>query len=222
MKLVAALAACGLLVGGISANAAEISGEYLEARTCDVYTGPCFANGEIGLTGKEAVMAWKVDEGKWAGQDLTGLGVAVVIKADDTLSFGGTFSTKVEKIEALVIVDEKATKAQRDALVRFAKDNAPNLTADVVKVESAPITLTNDHLSGKGSFSAGNLAKIETRALGKGDCVCSNEAVCYPPLAKVDNSHPAYTLDMTFSGKGLNSTWSSVNKRSAFLATFAK
>jgi hypothetical protein len=38
MKLVAALAACGLLVGGISANAAEISGEYLEARTCDVYT----------------------------------------------------------------------------------------------------------------------------------------------------------------------------------------
>lgn len=223
MKLVAALAACGLLWGSMAAvNAAEISGEYLEARTCDVYTGPCFANGEIGLSGKEAVMAWKVDEGKWAGQNLAGLGVAVVIKANDTLAFGGTFSHNVDKIEAVVIVDAKANKAQRDALVRFAKDNAPNLTADIVKVETAPITLTNDHLSGKGSFAAGNIAKIETRALGKGDCVCSNESVCYPPLAKVDNSHAAYTLDMTFNGKGLNSTWSSLNKRSAFLATFAK
>ncbi|MBI5757839.1 MAG: hypothetical protein HZA46_04910, partial [Planctomycetales bacterium] len=41
--------------------AAQITGEYIEARTCDVYTGPCFANGEVGTTGNEAVLAWKVD-----------------------------------------------------------------------------------------------------------------------------------------------------------------
>ena len=57
---------------GTLAQGADISGEYLEARSCDIYTGPCFANGEIGITGKEAVMAWKVDEGSWAGQDLAG------------------------------------------------------------------------------------------------------------------------------------------------------
>lgn len=203
-------------------NAAEISGEYLEARTCDVYTGPCFANGEIGISGKEAVMAWKVDEGKWAGQDLSGLGVALVIKANDTLGFGGSFYAKPDKIEAVILVDEKANKSQKDALVRFVKDNSPHLSKEVVKVESAPISLTNDHLAGKGVLKAGNLAKIETRALAKGDCVCSNESVCYPPLNKVDNAHPAYTVNMTFDGKGLDRTWSSINKRSAFLATFER
>jgi hypothetical protein len=214
----------GLLIasGAALVQAAEISGEYLEARTCDVYTGPCFANGEIGIAGKEAVMAWKVDEGTWAGQDLSGLGVALIVKANDTLGFGGSFTVKPDRITAVIVVDDKANPEQAQALVRFVKENARHLTSDVVKVEKAPITLTNDHLSGKGIFSAGRLAKIETRKMAKGDCVCSNETVFYPPLTKVDNAHPAYTLDMTFAGTGLNGTWTTINKRSAFLATFER
>ncbi|HTI50802.1 MAG TPA: DUF1326 domain-containing protein [Planctomycetaceae bacterium] len=214
----------GLVVvsGAGLVQSAEISGEYLEARTCDVYTGPCFANGEIGIAGKEAVMAWKVDEGTWAGQDLAGLGVALIVKANDTLGFGGSFTVKPDRITAVIVVDEKANPEQALALVRFVKENARHLTSDVVKVEKAPITLTNNHLSGKGVFSAGRLAKIETRKMAKGDCVCSNETVFYPPLTKVDNAHPAYTLDMTFAGTGLNSTWTTINKRSAFMATFER
>ena len=38
--------------------AAEVlKGDYLETRTCDVYTGPCFANGQVGLCGNDAMMA---------------------------------------------------------------------------------------------------------------------------------------------------------------------
>jgi len=43
--------------------AATIVGDYLEARTADVYTGPCFANGEMSLDGEEAMMAWRVRRG---------------------------------------------------------------------------------------------------------------------------------------------------------------
>ena len=32
-------------------SAASITGQYVEARTCDVYTGPCFANADTGLSG---------------------------------------------------------------------------------------------------------------------------------------------------------------------------
>lgn len=223
MRRLGCLAGCLLALGAAATgSAAEISGEYLEARTCDVYTGPCFANGEVGIAGKEAVMAWRVDEGAWAGQSLSGLGAALIVKANDTLGFGGSFYVKPDKITAVIVVDENATAEQKEALVQFVKDSAPHLTQDVVKVESAPISLTNDHLSGKGVFSAGKFARIETRALAKGDCVCSNEVVFYPPLNKVDNAHPAYTLNMTFDGKGLDRTWSTVNKRSAFLATFER
>ena len=43
--------------------AGHVTGEYIESRTADVYTGPCFANSEVNLTGKEAVLAWHVDKG---------------------------------------------------------------------------------------------------------------------------------------------------------------
>src|SRR5215472_18701380 len=105
MKRFGYLAGFLVALGGVSSGvAAEISGEYLEARTCDVYTGPCFANGEIGIAGKEAVMAWKIEEGRWAGEDLAGLGVALVIKANDTLGFGGSFYVNPDKIAAVIVV----------------------------------------------------------------------------------------------------------------------
>jgi hypothetical protein len=223
MRNLALVSVLALLLSAPSmARSGEISGEYLEARTCDVYTGPCFANGEIGASGREAVMAWRIDQGKWDGQELSGLGAALIIKSNDTLGFGGSFYVHPDKIRAVVILDSKANAEQKAALLRFVMDSAPKFVGDIVKVQDAPITLTNDHLSGRGIFTGGKLSKIETRALGKGDCVCSNETVIYPPLTKVENAHPAYTMNMTFAGEGLDRTWSTVNKRSAFLATFEK
>src|SRR5579871_3253228 len=114
MKRLSMVVGCVALLGAVTpAFAAEISGEYLEARTCDVYTGPCFANGEIGIAGKEAVMAWRVDEGSWAGQDLAGLGVALIIKANDTLGIGGSFFCKPDKILSVIVVDENADEEQK-------------------------------------------------------------------------------------------------------------
>ena len=54
---------------------AGILGNYLEVRTADVWTGPCFANGEVNLVGKEAFMAWGVQSGSWNGVRLDGLKV---------------------------------------------------------------------------------------------------------------------------------------------------
>jgi hypothetical protein len=51
------LMACLVLAGGTSALAAAISGEYLETRNADVYTGYCVANSEVGLVGDQAIMA---------------------------------------------------------------------------------------------------------------------------------------------------------------------
>ncbi len=223
MSLRMAIVLLGMaFVGPSIGQAGEIRGEYLEARTCDIYTGPCFANGEIGLTGREAVMAWKVDEGTWNGVDLKGKAVALVIRADDTLGFGGTFSSNPKQIDAVLLVDNTATDEQVEALTRFVKDSAAVLTRSIRRVEKAPISLDNDFVSGKGTFKAGNLAKIETRGLRGGDCVCSNESVIYSPLTAVDNVKAAYTVNMTFDGKGLGGTWTTINKRSAFLGTFSR
>ena len=63
-----------------AAAADQISGTYLESRTCQVYTGPCFANAETALAGHDAVMAWNIEAGKKINVDLKGLSVVRVVK----------------------------------------------------------------------------------------------------------------------------------------------
>ena len=65
--------------------AQEIRGDYLETRSADVYTGQCFANGEVNLVGNEAILAWHVRNGGWDGVSLEGLTVAAAVKANGTL-----------------------------------------------------------------------------------------------------------------------------------------
>src|SRR5713101_4802640 len=84
-----------------AARAAEIQGDYLETRSADVWTGPCFANSETGLVGREAIMAWRVDRGTWKGVSLDGLSVVGVVKASATL--GDPFATPYPA-KAVVIV----------------------------------------------------------------------------------------------------------------------
>ena len=48
------LAVLGLFGVSAASAADDISGIYLETRTCQVYTGPCFANAETALAGKDA------------------------------------------------------------------------------------------------------------------------------------------------------------------------
>src|SRR5438876_8409858 len=97
-----------------TAPAPEVRGQYVEARTCDVFTGACFANADTGLTGKNAVLAWKVESGAIAGTRLDGLGVVAVLAARETLGLKQSAPGK-----AVLIVDKNATEKQRSALVNF-------------------------------------------------------------------------------------------------------
>ena len=58
-----------------------LKGDYLETRTCDIWTGPCFANSETSEAGREATLAWHFTSGKWAGVDLDGVSAVLVIEA---------------------------------------------------------------------------------------------------------------------------------------------
>src|SRR5688500_19368824 len=97
-------AAAVLLAVPSAAQASEVSGTYLETRSCQVYTGPCFANAESALAGKDAIMAWSIEAGKHEGVDLAGMSVVVVISASDTLAFGGVDDP--QSMKSAIIVDE--------------------------------------------------------------------------------------------------------------------
>src|ERR1700722_5113818 len=110
--------ALALSIAGLSV-AADIHGQYVEARTADIYTGPCFANSEVELTGNLAVLGWKIEKGAWQGVALDGLSVMGVVHAESTL--GDYMHPDVVGAQAVMILDERATLEQRAALSEFAK-----------------------------------------------------------------------------------------------------
>ncbi len=198
----------------------QVHGEYVEARTADVYTGPCFANSEGGLTGNLAVMGWKIDKGTWQGVNLDGLSVVGVVRASNTL---GDVTAPVYPVKAVLIIDQRANLEQRLALKSFAQRMSGDLLTDLVRVEYQPISLTLAHNSvhtGSATLVAGNLAKIQTRALEDQDQICHNEQVWYQPLAPVSHAMPAYTLANSYEGKGLGTVWNWSGSRGSFVASF--
>jgi hypothetical protein len=61
------LAASSLLAAGKG----SVTGEYVEARTSEVFTGGCIMNSEAETMGKQAVLAWKVDRGSQVALDVS-------------------------------------------------------------------------------------------------------------------------------------------------------
>ncbi|HMD30858.1 MAG TPA: DUF1326 domain-containing protein [Candidatus Acidoferrales bacterium] len=199
-------------------TATTISGDYAEFRTADVYTGPCFANGEVGLTGDEAVLAWHVTTGTWEGVRLDGLSVLAVVRASATL--GNPYSNPLPA-RAVMIVDARATAEQRAALVRFAQAQAGPLLSTVVATESSPIRFELGPQHGVVAVQA-NTVRISTRAIVSTDDICHNEDVFYPPLVEhLTHAMPAMTLQGSYSGNHLGKTWNDAGRRGAFVGQFA-
>lgn len=215
-------AAIAAFVIGNSASAGELRGDYLETRSCDVYTGPCFANAEMGLTGHQAILAWSIDEGTFAGVDLAGLKAIAVVRSVDTLGTGVGLVVRNELNKSIILVDDKATPEQRTALEKFVRTKAGALAGEVKRVAALPIEMKLDHVEMVATLKAGDEVNMLTRKLAKGDCVCTNEQIYYPPLLKVENSEPAYTVASAFQGRGLGTTWDHNRSRSSFLATFGE
>lgn len=203
-------------------HAVEIYGDYIETRSADVWTGPCFANAETGLAGREAILAWRVHKGTWNGVTLDGLSVVGVVKARATL--GDPFATPYPA-RAVVIVDERASPDQRAALVAFAQEMSGEILKSVVRTEVAPIRL---EMRPEGShevaalLEAGGMVTVETRTLSEKDRHCGNEETYYPPLAPTSHAVPAVSVMDRFRGSGLGVSWTTRDKRNAFVGSFAR
>jgi hypothetical protein len=201
-----------------AAAADSVSGTYLESRTCQVYTGPCFANAETALAGREAMMAWNIESGKKDNVDLAGLSVVMVVRGNDTLAYQGVEDP--QELKSAIIVDEKATIEQREALVSFVKEHTGRAGREVVRIDTAPIAMSLDSVELKGELKAGDTVKLTTRKAKPGDCICSNEVAFYPPLAKVNRFAPGVAVEAEYRGKGLGATWSTPESRSVYMGEF--
>jgi hypothetical protein len=214
------LIGAAILALSTSVLAQQIRGDYIETRSADVYTGSCFANGEVNLVGNEAILAWHVQSGSWDGMQLDGLTVAAAVRARATL--GDPYANPYPA-QAVLIVDEQANPQQRAALVAFAKQMGGELLGNVERVIPATMELTVNHeRHGVALLRAGEFATVQTRSLNDQDHLCGNEVTFYPPLTELAHSMPAVALTDSYRGPGLGVDWESHGKRSAFVGTFVR
>ena len=208
----------------ISVQAQQISGDYIETRNADVWTGACVANGELNLAGDQAILAWRVSKGQYDGVALDGLSVVGVVKASATL---GDQYRNPYPTQAVMIVDSKATEVQQKALVQLAQSMSGELLNNVVAVKVASIdmqvTAMESHHSHDAATSlrAGDIVGVETRSITANDHLCGNENVYYSPLVKLAHSMPAVAELDEYDGPGLGVSWTLRGKRSAFVGRFS-
>jgi hypothetical protein len=209
-----------LLIVATSALGQQIRGDYVETRSADVYTGQCFANGEVNLVGDEAILAWHVQSGSWDGVPLDGLTIAAAVHAHATL--GDPYANPYPA-QAVLIVDDQASPQQRSALVAFAHQMGGELLRHAERVVPAPMELVvSSQHHGVAWLRAGQFATVQTRPVNDKDHLCGNEVTFYPPLTQLTHSMPAVALTDSYRGPGLDVDWESHGRRSAFVGTFAR
>src|SRR5258708_22933043 len=142
------------------ATAQQIRGDYIETRSADVYTGQCFANGEVNLVGNEAILAWHIRSGSWNGVPLQGLTVAAAVRAKGTL--GDPYENPYPA-NAVLLVDDQSSAQQRAALATLAQHMGGELLkniAQVIPVQMELVVSAEHH--GAAMFRAGELATVQT------------------------------------------------------------
>ena len=200
----------------LSAGGSNVSGQYVEARTAEIFTGGCVMGSEAETMGKQAVLAWKVDRGSVNGVSLDGLSVVAALSGDVNLGLheiGGAAA----KVRTVLFVDERATPVQRMALASLASDMTRRI-GTIVQVQPAPITFADQGESIHVATS--NVALDVTKEITH-DPSCGAQQ-WFTPLASTDHAHMAQTDQNTFTGGSLGTKWSDPNKRSAFFGTFSR
>jgi hypothetical protein len=214
-RILLLMAISGVLAVPAMAAGHSISGTYVEARTAEVFVGGCLMSSEAETTGKQAVLAWKVDHGSLNGVQLDGLAVVAAVVGDKNLGIQEIGGARAISRSAL-FVDSRATPEQKAALVAMAKDLS-SVTGTIVSVSSAPIQFTD---KGMEISVAAPEIKLAVDKHAEHNPGCGAEQ-WFHPLASVDHSTIGMAKEHSFSGSTLGSKWSDPDKVSAFFGPFS-
>jgi hypothetical protein len=205
------------LVGGVRAADPIVTGDYVEARTAEVFTGPCIMGSEGEVSGKEAIMAWRVARGGVEGVSLDGLSVVAVVAADRHLSMHEFGAPAPTSIRSVVMLDDRATPRQQHALMSMARALAPSVFREVVATRTVPITFRKD--SDGVAVSAG-AAKLDIATEFEHPMTCGATR-WFNALSRTDGTKPGLTRAQAWSGPEFGAQWTQFDRKSSYFGTFS-
>ena len=208
------LPAVALALVASAANAAPaVSGDYVESRSANVFVGPCHHEGEIVTAGRNAVLAWNITSGEFNGVDLSGVTALAVVAADRSLMLD-----EAKKVSVLYVSD-KATEAQRTALVAFLKEKAPTALGELAGVKSAALTF--DAAGENYRVNAAGIADLKIRKTTGQLCCKQPYKVWGKPFMPVKEAKTGYCVGVNYKDTGLLKSWSATDQNNAFFGQFS-
>ena len=218
MKPLLAIAAVVLSAVGMSADdKTRITGEYVEARTAEVFAGGCIMNSEAETMGRQALMAWRITAGVFDGVRLDGLTVAAAVAGDRNLGMREMGGEEPTAVKAIITVDPRANAAQREALVKLVRELSNGLITHVVRVDVAPVRFATSPNYVEVSVPETMMLTVNKEMKHDPSCGAMQ---WFKPFTKLADAAMGVAEEHSFDGNGLNTKWSAPNKRSAFFGTF--
>jgi hypothetical protein len=196
-----------------------VAGDYVEVRTAQVYAGGCIMGSEGEAAGREAILAWRVSRGAVDGVTLDGLSIVAAATADNNLGTHDLGGAPANVLKSVVLVDERANTAQRQALVAMARSLAPSIVRSVVETRAVPIAFERKGESVRVHAAEASL-DVVTNVPHSPNC---GALKWFEPLARTENAEVGVTLSQEWSGTALGPRWKQVSddKRSSFVGTFS-
>ncbi len=219
MRKLAWLGVATLMLSGGRAAAGPngtVVGQYVEARTAEVFVGGCQLGNEGEQAGRQAVLAWRVERGVFNGVRLDGLAVVAAVAGDTNLGWYELGGRKPVAVKAAVMVDERATPAQRRALLAMARTLSNGLVSDVVEVKAVPVAFQRQ--ADRVTVVAGD-AGVSVSTTLEHDPSCGAMR-WFSPLAAAADAAVGATRTTGYWGSALGTRWSQRDRRSAFFGTF--
>jgi hypothetical protein len=184
-----------------------IAGDYLEARSSHVYTCGCLANSELVTAGREAILAWRWQQGELAGAKA----VAVVV---------GEANLGLEKTARRSTLYVEAGSAERqEAVLNQLRTHYRALLGEVLAVHPAPIRFRRDEAG--ASVEIDGLLQVEMRPAKLPDDAHPGSYLWYRPFIPTVSETLGTTLFYQYTGDDFRRQWTRYEPAIAgFLGSF--
>jgi len=190
-------------------------GSLLELHSCELYAGGCVVSSEEPMDGRQMLRVWNFTGGSFAGQDFTGLHLAVLQSSPDNIAAANARSG-----EAVAYLPEAANPSQREALLAWLKTSQPDFKPSHLQMRVVPLQFAK---AGAGyAFSAGDFVSVKTASLESCETGACGESLWYSPHAVTTVFTVVVDQSSRITEPLLSLKWNDAAKRSIFLAKFGE
>lgn len=188
-----------LTAGAWAAGDQTVVGDYIEVRSNHIYTCGCLYSGEQMTDGREAILAWSIQQGQYRGVPLAGARAVAVLEGERNLGLPGAGRRSV------LFIDVADSGADQQAVAGVLKEAFAGVLGEVIAVHSAPIRFDRD--GERLAIQVGEVSRLVVRPARLPEDAHQGSALWYTPFIPTTESRLGTTEYNSYRGDEFGHRW---------------